>query len=107
MKRSTNMAPVSLSTSYFTGSLCEGISIMTLISLGTSLPDVTRSRFMMALVGCEKSAHFTQTGGKLTRRRIGERRSWAWWGGDGVGGIAGVRRVRYSRRPEPAGRYAG
>lgn len=30
MKRSTNMAPVSLSISYFTGSECAGISMMTL-----------------------------------------------------------------------------
>ena len=49
MKRSTNIAPVSLSTSYFTGSLWEGISMMTLMSLGTSLPELTRSRFMGCL----------------------------------------------------------
>src|SRR5438552_9586157 len=46
MNRSTNTAPVSLSTSYLIGSPCIGISMMTLQSLGTSLPAGTRSRFM-------------------------------------------------------------
>src|SRR5205823_3386017 len=46
MKRSTNTAPVSLSTSYLMGSPCIGISITTLQSCGTSLPAVTRSRRM-------------------------------------------------------------
>src|SRR5437870_2267983 len=47
MNRSTNTAPVSLSTSYLIGSPCIGISMMTLQSLGTSLPAGTRSRFMV------------------------------------------------------------
>ncbi len=46
MNRSTKTAPVSLSTSYFTGSLPNGISMMTLTSLGTSWPEVTRFRGM-------------------------------------------------------------
>ena len=46
MKRSTNIAPVSLSSSYFTGSEWAGISMITLISFGTSLPDETLSRFI-------------------------------------------------------------
>ena len=44
--RSTNTAPVSLSTSYLIGSPCIGISTTTLQSFGTSLPAETRSRFM-------------------------------------------------------------
>src|SRR6266850_3143813 len=48
MKRSTNTAPVSLSTSYLIGSPCIGISMITLQSLGTPLPAETRSRFMAA-----------------------------------------------------------
>ena len=47
MNRSTNMAPVSLSSSYFTGSAWEGISMMTLISLGTLLPRDTLLRSMI------------------------------------------------------------
>src|SRR5215510_14637181 len=46
MKRSTNTAPVALSTSYFTGSAFIGISMMTLTSSGKFRPAVTRSRFM-------------------------------------------------------------
>ncbi len=45
INRSTNIAPVSLSTSYFAGSLWDGISVMILISLGTSLPEPTLSKF--------------------------------------------------------------
>src|ERR1700720_3427239 len=41
MKRSTNSAPDSLSTSYFTGSAFIGISMMTLNSCGTLSPAVT------------------------------------------------------------------
>ena len=37
-KRSTKMAPLALSTSYLTGWLPCGISIITLMSCGTSLP---------------------------------------------------------------------
>src|SRR5512141_2208757 len=50
MKRSTNTAPVSLSTSYLMGSPCIGISMMTLQSFGRSLPAGTRSRFMAVAV---------------------------------------------------------
>src|SRR5262245_43670423 len=46
MKRSTNTAPVSLSTSYLIGSARIGISMTTLQSLGTSLPAGTRSRLI-------------------------------------------------------------
>src|SRR6516164_1001158 len=46
MKRSTKTAPVTLSTSYLIGSPCIGISMITLQSSGTSLPEGTRSRFM-------------------------------------------------------------
>src|SRR3954464_6713647 len=44
MKRSTKIAPVSLSTSYLTGSAFIGISITTLNASGTCLPGVTLSR---------------------------------------------------------------
>src|SRR6478609_7761252 len=44
MKRSTKIAPVSLSTSYFTGSAFIGISMTTLKASGTFLPGVTLSR---------------------------------------------------------------
>ena len=47
MKRSTKMAPVSLSTSYFTGSAFIGISMITLKASGTFLPGVTLSRDMV------------------------------------------------------------
>src|SRR4030065_1173986 len=67
MKRSTNMAPVALSTSYFTGSLWDGISMMTLMSLGTSLPEVTRSRFITVLV--LKYGRFWHKAGLNTPRR--------------------------------------
>src|SRR6185436_17782770 len=46
MKRSTNTAPVSLSTSYLIGSPCIGISITTWQSFGTSAPAETRSKLM-------------------------------------------------------------
>src|SRR3954470_21531013 len=46
MKRSTKIAPVSLSTSYFTGSAFIGISMTTLNASGTFLPGVTLSRDM-------------------------------------------------------------
>src|SRR5690349_7915068 len=46
MKRSTNTAPVSLSTSYLIGSPCMGISMTTLQSFGRSRPAGTRSRLM-------------------------------------------------------------
>lgn len=46
MKRSTNTAPVSLSTSYLIGSPCMGISMTTLQSFGTSRPAGTRSRLI-------------------------------------------------------------
>src|SRR5690606_31440503 len=42
--RSTKIAPLSLSTSYLTGSASLGISMMTLISSGGFLPVGTRSR---------------------------------------------------------------
>src|SRR4051812_38854208 len=53
MKRSTKIAPVSLSTSYFTGSAFIGISMITLNESGTCFPGVTRSRDM---VGCESGS---------------------------------------------------
>ena len=46
MKRSTKMAPVALSTSYFTGSAFMGISIITLNASGTLFPGVTLSSDM-------------------------------------------------------------
>src|SRR5450432_4527015 len=49
MNRSTNTVPVSLSTSYLTGSPCIGISITTLQSFGTSLPAGTRSKLIAGL----------------------------------------------------------
>src|SRR5574341_1290344 len=51
MKRSTNMAPVSLSTSYLMGSAFIGISMITLKSSGRSRPESTRSRFIWAPSG--------------------------------------------------------
>src|SRR3569623_2466408 len=65
MNRSTNMAPESLSTSYFTGSLCEGISMITLMSLGTSRPEFTLSRLMAFFSSAPKK------GGKYSMRRRG------------------------------------
>src|SRR5512140_2210510 len=47
MKRSTKMAPVSLSTSYFTGSAFMGISMITLKASGACLPGATLSRDMV------------------------------------------------------------
>ena len=47
MKRSTKMAPVALSTSYFTGSAFIGISMITLKASGTLFPGVTLSRDMV------------------------------------------------------------
>src|SRR5436190_13263957 len=49
MNRSTNIAPVSLSSSYLMGSPFIGISMMTLKSFGRSRPDGTRSRFILFL----------------------------------------------------------
>jgi hypothetical protein len=49
MKRSTKMAPVSLSTSYFTGSAFIGISMITLNASGTFLPGDTLSSDMILL----------------------------------------------------------
>src|SRR6478672_3136684 len=53
MKRLTNTAPVSLSTSYLIGSPCIGISITTLQSFGTSAPAGTRSRLMVVGSGTD------------------------------------------------------
>jgi hypothetical protein len=50
MNRSTNTAPVALSTSYLIGSAFIGISTITLKSFGTSRPEVTRSRFIAGLL---------------------------------------------------------
>src|ERR1700688_3863318 len=49
MKRSTNSAPVSLSTSYLIGSALIGISMITLKSSGRLRPGVTRSRLIAVL----------------------------------------------------------
>src|SRR6476659_10842811 len=46
MKRSTNTAPVSLSTAYLMGAPCIGISMTTVQSFGTSAPEGTRSKLM-------------------------------------------------------------
>src|SRR6266545_4935104 len=54
MKRSTNTAPVSLSTSYLIGSPRIGISMITLQSLGTSLPAGTRSRLIVYTLGAAR-----------------------------------------------------
>ena len=59
MKRSTNTAPVSLSTSYLIGSPSIGISTMTLQSFGTSLPAGTRSRFIGSGERGRRSADYT------------------------------------------------
>ncbi len=46
MKRSSNIAPGHLSTSYFNGSQCERNSMMMMLrSLGTSLLELAQSRF--------------------------------------------------------------
>src|SRR5215212_8086180 len=46
MKRSTNIAPLSLSTSYLIGSAFIGISMITLNSSGARAPGVTLCRLM-------------------------------------------------------------
>ncbi len=48
MKRSTNIAPLSLSTSYLIGSAFIGISMITLNSSGAFAPGVTLCRLMAA-----------------------------------------------------------
>src|SRR5574340_1104347 len=59
MKRSTNMAPDSLSTSYLMGSPWAGISMMTLKSSGRLRPELTRSRLMVFGAKNGKAAHYT------------------------------------------------
>src|SRR5205814_9436766 len=59
MKRSTNTAPVSLSTSYLIGSPRIGISMITLQSFGTSLPAGTRSRFIGRRDALERGGDYT------------------------------------------------
>src|SRR6266702_7775472 len=65
MKRSTNSAPESLSTSYLTGSAFIGISMMTLNSCGTLSPAVTLLMliYFRILVGREwgrsRSSYYT------------------------------------------------
>src|SRR3546814_4499892 len=86
--RSTKIAPLSLSTSYFTGSASLGISMTTLISSGTLLPVGTWSRPL--------GLRFLRGGGGPLGRAAG--------GGGGVGrgilrggvlhGSFGVPRVR-------------
>src|SRR3954453_23857165 len=55
MKRSTNIAPVSLSTSYLIGSAFIGISMITLNSSGTFGPGVTLCRLMDLPLGKTRS----------------------------------------------------
>src|SRR6185369_4375747 len=71
MKRSTNMAPVSLSTSYLMGSAFIGISMMTLTSSGTLRPAVTRSRFTRPSLGALGLGQSAQQRGDLA---LGPRR---------------------------------
>src|SRR4051812_25471816 len=54
MKRSTKIAPDSLSTSYLIGSAFIGISMITLNSSGTFLPGETFSRDMVAFLVLEE-----------------------------------------------------
>src|SRR3990167_483389 len=83
MKRSTKMAPVSLSTSYLIGSEWAEISMMTLISSGTFLPAGTSFRAMSLPAGLH--ARFTcvgymrllaaQAAGGWRRDRLGRKRA--------------------------------
>src|SRR5215213_6850657 len=67
MKRSTNSAPLSLSTSYLIGSAFIGISMITLNSSGALAPGVTLCRLMM-VQGAPESADFRGTGPKHPAR---------------------------------------
>src|SRR5512133_1627895 len=64
MKRSTKIAPESLSTSYVAGSPCIGISMMTLKSLGRSLPEGTLFKLILFpwIEGVEKGAIISDAG---------------------------------------------
>src|SRR5574340_833609 len=67
MKRSTNSAPVSLSTSYLIGSAFIGISMMTLKSSGRFRPDPTLSRFMRYSIDIDAGV----CSGSIIRRQCG------------------------------------
>src|SRR3546814_524448 len=83
--RSTKIAPLSLSTSYFTGSASLGISMTTLISSGTLLPVGTWSRPM--------GVRFLRRGGAASGQAAGVGAGVGGWGaGGGAGGARG--RVR-------------
>src|SRR5512139_138471 len=75
MKRSTKIAPESLSTSYFTGSPCAGISMMTLKSSGRFLPEGTLFKLMLRslLRGCESLQLYHLMPGKSGRKKRGKR----------------------------------
>src|SRR6266496_4708998 len=76
MKRSTKTAPVSLSTSYLIGSPRIGISMITLQSLGTSLPAGTRSRLIVYSLGAaRRPSEREQFALGAARRTHGKRRS--------------------------------
>src|SRR4051794_23545934 len=58
MKRSTNSAPLSLSTSYLIGSAFIGISMITLNSSGALAPGVTFCRLIGVLAGSGKPGFY-------------------------------------------------
>src|SRR3546814_897820 len=78
--RSTKIAPLSLSTSYFTGSASLGISMTTLISSGTLLPVGTWSRPM--------GVRFLRRGGEASGPAAGGGGLWGVVGAGGDGGVA-------------------
>src|SRR5690606_28261234 len=73
--RSTKIAPVSLSTSYLTGSASFGISMMTLISSGGFLPVLTRSRPMNACPLVRRAGRLWEMRGPILRRPMLRRSS--------------------------------
>src|SRR5882757_9876938 len=67
MKRSTNSAPESLSTSYLMGSAFMGISMMTLNSFGTSSPAVTLLMLISTKSSCRGRPCSLSVDGNRTR----------------------------------------
>jgi hypothetical protein len=74
MKRSTNIAPLSLSTSYLIGSAFIGISMITLNSSGRAAPGVTLCR-LMAGVGSRGTFDVKPPEGDTRARGSGPRRT--------------------------------
>src|SRR5512134_2350229 len=89
MKRSTNTAPVSLSTSYLIGSACAGISMMTLNSSGTLRPAGTLSRLMTMIL---EGTSILLTAGRPSRALLSEPRVYS------IIGRRGNRETRHGRR---------